>query len=155
MNQDRESDIENSRLLSNQNQEELDQEEEADEEEGQISRIFQRDINPFESNLIILSLICLCLGSIGFGLFAGEVSKLNEFKKSTHRHHDNEGQRNQTHTIVVTKTVTAPFGNPTDSPPWNPKDICFSDSCIDAAGELRKGIDWDAKPCEDFNQFTS
>lgn len=147
MNQDQASDIENLRLLSN-HQEEPDEEEE--EEGGQISRIFQREINRFESNLIILSLVCLCLSSIGFGLFAGEVSKLNEFKRSNN---GRDGGKNQTHTIVVTKTVTAPYGGPTDLPPWNPKEICYSDSCIDAAGELRKIIDWDANPCKDFNQF--
>ncbi|KAH9821562.1 hypothetical protein DFH28DRAFT_1104047 [Melampsora americana] len=125
MNQDQESDIENLRLLSNH------QEEETESESGQISRLFQREINPFESNLIILSLICLCLSSIGFGLFAGEVSKLNEFQKN-----QQGGETNRTHTVVVTKT-----------------EICYSDSCIDAAGELRKIIDWDAKPCEDFNKF--
>ncbi|KAG0151756.1 hypothetical protein CROQUDRAFT_36291 [Cronartium quercuum f. sp. fusiforme G11] len=98
--------------------------------------VLNREVTTVESRLIIVAFVFLCLGSIGFGLFAGEVSK---YEKLEH------GER-------ITMTVTAPSGKPT-SPPTQPDKFCSSGPCIEASAELMKTINWDADPCRDFDRF--
>ncbi|KAI8453415.1 hypothetical protein BY996DRAFT_8687263 [Phakopsora pachyrhizi] len=109
-----------------------------------------RRLNSLEHRLIILSFFLLCVGSIGFGLFTGELNQIGRGSTDGSDGGGGNGPR-------VTKTVTVPASLPTGSPstPHDDKNVCTSDNCVDVSGEIRKTIDWSFDPCKDFERFTT
>ncbi|KNZ58154.1 hypothetical protein VP01_1988g5 [Puccinia sorghi] len=94
------------------------------------ARILHHKPTPIELRLAIFAFCCLCAASIGFGLFAGESSKLhNSLPPDSHFPPPQ---------IITTTIFLSPTSSP--SPPKKPSEICTSGPCVDAAGELRRTI---------------
>ncbi|KNE93086.1 hypothetical protein PSTG_13577 [Puccinia striiformis f. sp. tritici PST-78] len=116
--------------------------------DGQYQRILERKPTTIELRLAILAFFCLCLASIGFGLFAGELAKFNRSNPGS-PHNGNDPPVK----IVTTTVYLSPTGTP--SPPKKPSTICSTGPCVDAAGELRKTTQWNIDPCKDFAKFST
>jgi len=106
------------------------------------ARILHHKPTPIELRLAIIAFCCLCAASIGFGLFAGESSKL---RNSLPPH-------SPPPKIITTTIYLSPTNSP--SPPQKPSELCTSGPCVDAAGELRRTTQWSVDPCKDFAMFS-
>ncbi|GAA5953284.1 hypothetical protein JCM3765_007462 [Sporobolomyces pararoseus] len=109
-------------------------------------------MNGLEKALAALSILLLLLTATGFGLFAGEATKLGKERKDWHR----GGEHQPTKTITATSTVVGP--TTTAVPPKHPHkkdELCLTADCTLTAAGLLSRLDTNVDPCQDFYHFAN
>ncbi|GAA5880490.1 hypothetical protein JCM16303_005402 [Sporobolomyces ruberrimus] len=109
-------------------------------------------LNGLEKALAAVAILLLLLTATGFGLFAGEATKLGRER----RHRGGEAGDRPTATVTATSTVSAPTSTPTHHPK-NPgkSGLCLTSDCTITAAGLLSRLDTEVDPCQDFYNFAN